>query len=73
MKYRVKAGADSAPEAVSVLRGESLLVTKKNRYEEALNYRLIVGGFSGGGGGDRRLRNGHIYEQRGRGDPSRQK
>lgn len=40
-----KSGADSAPEPPYPCCGESLLVTKKNRYEEALNYRLIVGGF----------------------------
>lgn len=39
------------------------LVTKKNRYEEVLNYRLIAGGFWRASG--RRLHNGCIYLQRG--------
>lgn len=53
-------GTDSlAPEAA--LR--RALVTKKNRYEEVLNYRLIAGGFRRASG--RRLHNGRIYVQRG--------
>lgn len=64
MKYRVKAGTPAPEAALRALR--SALVTKKNRYEEVLNYRLIAGGFwraSGRRAAPRRLHNDRIYVQ----------